>query len=199
VRAGREEVARTALRRLSAVTVETSDWAKGLVARSRAMLCHGSDAERCYAEAVERLGRTRLRPDLARAHLLYGEWLSDEGRRADARHQLRTSYDLFTAMGAEAFTERARRDLVAVGEKVRKREVDMHTELTPQEAHIAALARDGHTNPEIAATLFLSARTVEWHLHKIFTKLDVTSRKDLDRVLAVRGHRAASGSAWWGN
>ena len=132
-------------------TIEGSDWAKGLEARSRALLSEGQDAERCYAEAVERLGRTPLRPELARAHLLYGEWLNREGRRVDARHQLRAAYDLFAAMGAEAFTERARRELLATGEKVRRRKVDTRTELTPQEEHIARLARDGHTNPEIAA------------------------------------------------
>jgi DNA-binding CsgD family transcriptional regulator len=174
------------MRRLSATTVEGSDWASGLAARSQALLSQGQAAEGCYIEAVERLGRTQLRPDLARAHLLYGEWLRREGRRVDARQQLRSAHDLFAAMGAEAFTERARRELVATGEKVRKRQVDTQTELTPQEEHIARLARDGRTNPEIAAELFLSARTVEWHLHKIFTKLEITSRKGLHDTLAAR-------------
>jgi DNA-binding CsgD family transcriptional regulator len=195
VRAGRPEVAREALERLSAMTaIEDSDWAKGLEARSRALLSEGHDAERYYAEAVERLGRTRLRPELARAHLLYGEWLRRELRRGDARHELRAAYDLFTAIGAEAFAERARRELLATGETVRKRQVDAHTELTPQERHIARLARDGRTNSEIAAELFISARTVEWHLRKVFTKLGITSRMGLHDALPMRSTSAPSGS-----
>jgi DNA-binding CsgD family transcriptional regulator len=193
VRTGRKELAWESLERLSAMTtIKGSDWARGLEARSRALLSDGQEAEHCYAEAVERLGRTQLRPELARAHLLYGEWLRGEGRRVDARHQLRGAYDLFTAMGAEGFTERARRELLTTGEKVRRREGDTHTELTPQEEHIARLARDGHTNPEIAAKLFLSARTIEWHLRKIFTKLRISSRKELEHALASHGRRAAS-------
>ena len=125
VRTGRAELAWESLERLSAMTtIEDSDWAKGLEARSRALLSEGHDAEHCYAEAVERLGRTPLRPELARAHLLYGEWLHREDRRVDARRQLRAAYDLFAAMGADAFTERARRELLTTGEKVRKREVE---------------------------------------------------------------------------
>ena len=121
--------------------IEGSDWATGLEARSRALVGEGQEAEQCYAEAVERLGRTQLRPELARAHLLYGEWLRRELRRGDARHQLRAAYDLFAVIGAEAFAERARRELLAAGEKVRKRQVDTYTELTPQEEHIVRLAR----------------------------------------------------------
>ncbi len=166
--------------------IKGSDWAKGLEARSRALLSEGKDAEHRYAEAVERLGRTQLRPELARAHLLYGEWLRRELRRGDARHQLRAAYDLFAVMGAEAFAERARRELLATGETVRKRQVDTYTELTPQEEHIARLARDGRTNPEIAAELFLSARTVEWHLRKVFAKLGITSRMGLHDALPTR-------------
>ncbi len=148
VRAGRADLARQALDRLSAMTaIEGSDWAKGLEARSRALVSEGQEAERCYAEAVERLGRTPLRPERARAHLLYGEWLRRENRRLDARHQLHAAYDLFTAIGAEAFAERARSELLAAGEKVRKREVDTYSQLTPQEEHIVRLARDGRTNP----------------------------------------------------
>jgi DNA-binding CsgD family transcriptional regulator len=193
VRTGRAEIAREALERLSAMTtVEGSDWAKGLEARSQALLSEGQDAEHRYAEAVERLGRTQLRPELARAHLLYGEWLRRELRRGDARYQLRAAYDLFAVIGAEAFAERARRELLATGETVRKPEVDTYTELTPQEEHIARLARDGRTNPEIAAELFLSARTVEWHLRKVFTKLGITSRMGLHDALPMRGKRAAS-------
>ena len=195
VRTGRAELAREALDRLSAMTaIEGSDWAKGLEARSRALLSEGQDAERCYAEAVERLGRTQLRPELARAHLLYGEWLRRELRRGDARRQLRAAHDLFAVIGAEAFAERARRELLATGETVRKREVGTYTELTPQEEHIARLARDGRTNPEIAAELFISARTVEWHLRKVFSKLGITSRMGLHDALPMRGKHAPPGS-----
>ena len=188
VRTGRAEIAREALERLSAMTViEGSDWAKGLEARSRALLSEGHDAEHRYAEAVERLGRTQLRPELARAHLLYGEWLRRENRRLDARHQLHAAYHLFTVIGAGAFAERARRELLATGEKVRKREVDTYSQLTPQEEHIVRLARDGRTNPEIAAELFISTRTVEWHLRKVFAKLGITSRRDLHNTVPPRG------------
>jgi DNA-binding NarL/FixJ family response regulator len=143
---------------------------------------------------VERLGRTPLRPELARAHLLYGEWLRHQNRRVHARHQLRNAYDLFTAIGADAFAERARRELVATGEKVRKREVDTLRVLTLQEEHIARLARDGRTNPEIGAELYLSARTVEWHLRKIFFKLAITSRKELHDALPPRQRQTPSES-----
>ena len=194
VRTGRAELAREALERLSAMTaIKGSDWAKGLEARSRALLSDGKDAECRYAEAVERLGRTQLRPELARAHLLYGEWLRREHRRLDARDQLRAAYQLFAVIGAEAFAERARRELLATGEKVRKRQVNTYTELTPQEEHIARLARDGRTNPEIGAELFISARTVEWHLRKVFTKLGITSRRDLYDAFPPQGQHAPSG------
>ena len=146
-----------------------------------------SRRERCYVEAVERLGRTRLRPELARAHLLYGEWLRREGRRVDARHQLRAAYDAVRRDGRRGFRRPRPQELLATGEKVRKRDVDTHDELTPQEEHIARLARDGRTNPEIGAELFISARTVEWHLRKVFTKLGITSRKDLSTALPSHG------------
>ena len=193
VRTGRAELAREALGRLSAMIIEGSDWAKGLEARSRALVSEGREAEQCHAEAVERLGRTQLRPDLARAHLLYGEWLRRENRRLDARHQLHAAYQLLDAIGAEAFAERARRELLATGEKVRKREVDTHSQLTPQEEHVIRLARDGRTNPEIAAELFISTRTVEWHLRKVFAKLGVASRRDLHGSVSPRGQHAPSG------
>ena len=184
VRTGQAEIAREALDRLSAMTaIEGSDWAKGLEARSRALVSEGQEAEHYYAEAVERLGRTPLRPELARAHLLYGEWLRRENRRLDARHQLHAAYHLFDAIGADAFAERARRELLATGEKVRKREVDTYSQLTPQEEHIVRLARDGRTNPEIAAELFISPRTVEWHFRKVFAKLGITSRRDLHNAM----------------
>jgi DNA-binding CsgD family transcriptional regulator len=193
-RTGRAELARQALDRLSMMTViEASDWAKGLEARSRALVGEGQEAEHLYAEAVERLGRTSLRPELARAHLLYGEWLRRENRRLDARRQLRAAYDLFAAIGADAFAERARSELLATGEKVRKREVDTYHQLTSQEEHIVRLARDGRTNPEIAAELFLSTRTVEWHLRKVFGKLGITSRRDLHHALPPRRQDLPSG------
>jgi DNA-binding CsgD family transcriptional regulator len=194
VRTGHPELARESLERLSTMTIAESDWTAGLDARSRALLSDGHDAERCYIEAVERFGRTPLRPELARTHLLYGEWCDGEGRRADARRELRTAHDLFAAMGAEAFAERARRELAGTGERIRRHEVDAPTELTPQEEHIARLARDGHTNSEIAATLFLSTRTIEWHLRKIFGKLGISSRKELDHALSSHGRHSAVGS-----
>ena len=194
VRTGRADLAREALDRLSAMTtMEGSDWAKGLEARSRALVSEGHEAEQCYAEAVERLGRTPLRPELARAHLLYGEWLRRESRRLDARHQLDAAHHLFAAIGAHAFAERARREMLATGEKVRKREVDTYDKLTPQEEHIIRLARDGRTNPEIAAELFISTRTVEWHLRKVFAKLGITSRRDLHNAWPPRGQHPPSG------
>jgi DNA-binding CsgD family transcriptional regulator len=197
VRTGRADLAREALGRLSVMTaIEGSDWAKGLVARSRALVSEGQEAEQCYAEAVERLGRTRLRLELARAHLLFGEWLRREDRRIDARHQLHAAYYLFTAIGAEAFADRARSELLAAGEKVREREVDPDHQLTPQEEHIVRLARDGRSNLEIAAELFLSTRTVEWHLRNVYAKLGVTSRRDLRNALPPRGqHPSSSRSA----
>jgi DNA-binding CsgD family transcriptional regulator len=194
VRTGRADLAREALGRLSAMTtIEGSDWAKGLEARSRALVCEGREAEQCYAEAVERLGRTPLRAELARAHLLYGEWLRRENRRLDARHQLHAAYYLLDAIGAEAFAERARRELLATGEKVRKREVDTYQQLTSQEEHIIRLAREGRTNPEIGAELFISTRTVEWHLRKVFAKLGITSRRDLHSALPPQGQHTPSG------
>jgi DNA-binding CsgD family transcriptional regulator len=156
------------------------------------LLSDGDEAELAYAEGVERLGRTRLRPELARAQLLYGEWLRREGRRVDARQQLHAAYDLFAEMGAEGFAERARHELLATGEKVRKRQVDTLNELTPQEEHIARMARDGRTNPEIAAELFISPRTVEWHLRKVFGKLGITSRKGLQSALPAPGRHPSS-------
>ena len=164
-----------------------NDPALGIEARCRALLSDGGDADDLYREAIDRLGLTRLRPELARAHLLYGEWLRREGRRVEAREQLRTAHDLLAAIGMGAFAERARRELIATGEKVRKRGVETRDQLTPQEEQIAGLARDGCTNPEIAAQLFLSARTVEWHLGKVFGKLGVSSRRELTAALGQRG------------
>jgi DNA-binding CsgD family transcriptional regulator/tetratricopeptide (TPR) repeat protein len=189
VRCGQPETAHEAMDQLSRQTLAESDWAAGITARSRALVTEGAAAEPWYAEAVQRLSSTPLRTDLARAHLLYGEWLRREGRRVDARDQLTKAYDMFAAMGAEGFGERARRELLATGEKVRKRNLDSkdRDELTPQEAHVARLARDGRTNTEIGAELFLSVRTVEWHLRKVYMKLDVSSRKDLKQALPSHG------------
>ena len=183
-RTGSRSPGEDALTRLGEQTeASDSDWGLGILARSRALLSEGEAAERSYLEAVERLKRTRLRPDLARGHLLYGEWLRREGRRVDAREQLRKAHDMFTSIGMEAFADRARRELLATGETVRKRSVGTVDELTPQELHVARLASDGLTNPEIGARLFLSPRTIEWHLHKIFVKLGVTSRRELRAAL----------------
>jgi DNA-binding CsgD family transcriptional regulator len=179
-RAGAPEDRTGAMRRLAESTsVSGTDWALGVEARSRALLSEGETAGSLYRDAIEWLGRTPMRAELARAHLLYGEWLRRENRRIDAREQLRAAYQMLSAMGLDGFAERARRELLATGETVRKRTVETLTDLTAQEAQIAKLARDGHTNQEIAAQLFISPRTVEWHLGNVFTKLGITSRKDL--------------------
>ena len=191
VRSGAAELAADALRRLSALTVAGSDWAAGIEARSRALVGTGEVAEHWYLEAISRLAGTPLRPELARAHLLYGEWLRRQNRRLDARLQLHVAHDTFVAMGAEAFAERARRELVATGEHVRRRDANTRKDLSPQEEHIVRLARDGHTNAEIGAELFLSARTVEWHLRKVFTKLGITSRRELKSALPTTEHPGA--------
>jgi DNA-binding CsgD family transcriptional regulator len=179
-RCGSPERATDALRRLSEATKASgSDWALGVEARSRALLSEGETADRLYREAIARLGRTRMGADLTRAHLVYGEWLRRENRRTDARNQLRVAYEMFTDMGMEGFADRARYELLATGETVRRRTVDTLTDLTTQEAQIAKLARDGRTNQEIGGQLFISPRTVEWHLRNVFAKLGITSRKDL--------------------
>ena len=178
------ELARAANERIAAATaVATSDWALGIRARSQALLSEGDAAEALYREGIERLGRTRLRPELARAHLLYGEWLRRANRRVDARAQLRAAFDQLNSIGMHAFAERAGRELAATGEKVRRRTVETRDELTAQELQIARLARNGLSNPEIGARLFLSPRTVEWHLRKVFSKLGIHSRRHLADVL----------------
>jgi DNA-binding CsgD family transcriptional regulator len=183
-RTGNAHLATGALERLTDVTqAGGTDFGLGIQARSRALLSQGETAEGLYREAIDRLGRTQLRPDLARAHLLYGEWLRRENRRADAREQLRTAHDMLAAMGAEAFAERARRELLAAGETVRQPTAEPASTLTAQEAHIARLAADGQSNAEIGAQLFLSARTVEWHLRKIFTKVGIGSRRELREAM----------------
>jgi len=191
-RTGDVILVRTALEWMSERTrVTPSQWALGTEARVRALLSDGKAAESCYRESIERLGRTRVRAQLARAHLLYGEWLRRQGRRTDAREQLRAAYEMLDAMGVEGFAERARRELLATGETVRKRTAEIarmrpgetSNALTAQEAQVAYLARDGLSNPEIGARLFISARTAQYHLRKVFTKLGITSRSQLHRVL----------------
>jgi DNA-binding CsgD family transcriptional regulator len=160
-----------------------SRWALGIAARSRALVSTGAAAEDAFREAVDHLERTRVRSELARTHLLYGEWLRREGRRVDARARLHAAHDLFGAVGMAAFDERARLELRATGETVRKRTTSSPAELTAQEELIARLAVEGLSNPEIGARLFISARTVKYHLGKVFAKLGVSSRAQLDRVL----------------
>jgi DNA-binding CsgD family transcriptional regulator len=185
VRSGHHDVAADALRRLAERTTPSgTDWARGVEARSRALLSDGDAAERLYLESIERLGNTRIRTELARAHLLYGEWLRRERRRIDARAQLRIAHEMFGAMGMVAFAERARRELRATGETARKRSVATgDTQLTAQETQVARMARDGLTNAEIGARLFISPRTVQYHLSKVFTKFGIESRGQLDGVL----------------
>ncbi len=181
------ELASEALEQLSETTrASGTNWALGVEARSRALLSEGDAAEQLYREAIERLARTRVRVELARARLVYGEWLRREQRRADAREQLRAAHEMFTEMGVEGFAERARRELQATGETARRRTEGTRSVLTPQEAQIAQLARDGLSNPEIGARLFISPRTAQYHLRKVFLKLDITSRNQLSRVPASR-------------
>ncbi|HTP18382.1 MAG TPA: LuxR C-terminal-related transcriptional regulator [Solirubrobacteraceae bacterium] len=185
VRTGRRDEADAALDRLSERTrASATEWALGIEAGSRALLSDPRDAEPLYREAMERLARSRGMVHLARARLLYGEWLRRENRRIDAREQLRAAHEMFIAIGAEGFAERARHELLATGETARKRTDDERGVLTPQEAHIARLAREGLSNPEIGAQLFVSPRTVQYHLRKVFMKLDITSRSQLSRVPA---------------
>jgi DNA-binding CsgD family transcriptional regulator len=184
-RSGGRERAVDALQRLAETTQASgTDWALGIEARSRALVSDGDAAERFYRDAIERLGRTRVRSELARAHLVYGEWLRRERRRLDAREQLRTAEEMLTRIGLEAFAARAARELLATGETARKRTIETSDQLTAREAQIARLAGEGLSNTEIGARLFLSPRTVEYHLHKIFTKLDISSRHQLHRALA---------------
>ncbi|MCH6166341.1 ATP-binding protein [Pseudonocardia alaniniphila] len=184
-RCGMTETATEACRRLTEMTSASgTDWALGAQARSHALVSEGTAAERLYRESIARFGKTRLRVDRARAHLLYGEWLRRERRRGEAREQLRTALGMLEAMGVGAFAERARRELRATGETAHKRTlIEGHDELTAQEAQIARLARDGLSNPEIGTRLFISAHTVQYHLRKVFAKLGITSRSQLDRVL----------------
>jgi DNA-binding CsgD family transcriptional regulator len=199
VRSEQTELAAAACEQLSAVAAASgTDWARGVAAHARALLADDDKADDLYQEAIELLSRTRVVAYLARTRLSYGEWLRRRKRRADARTQLRPAFEAFTAMGANGFAERARRELLATGETVRKRRDDQTTGLTAQEERIAELARQSRTNPEIGAELFLSARTVEWHLHNIFNKLEISSRRELDAALtrhsSARGGRLHSES-----
>ena len=183
-RVGELEAAAEAARRFAEIAeAAATDWALGVNARSQALLSTGATAEQLYQEALGRLGRCQMRVDAARTRLLYGEWLRRERRRVDARAQLRIAHDQFTSMGMEGFAERARKELLATGEKARKRTVETRDELTAHERQIARLARDGLSNPEIGARLFLSPRTVEWHMHKVFAKLGIRSRHELVSAL----------------
>ena len=191
-RSGKRQRAADALQRLTESTRACgTDWALGIETRSRALLSDGEVAERLYREAIDRLGHTRVRGALARAHLLYGEWLRRQNRRLDAREQLRTAHQMFASMRADGFAERAARELRATGERVGKRTTDTPDQLTARETQIARLAGEGLSNPEIAAQLFMSPRTVEYHLHKVFNKLKIRSRNQL-RVLATRRNQPRS-------
>jgi DNA-binding CsgD family transcriptional regulator len=192
VRSERPQRAADAMARLAEIAgASGNDWLLGVAARSRALLSDDDQAEWLYREGVERLAGTRIRVASARAHLLYGEWLRRQGRRVDARTELRSAHELFAEAGMESYAERARRELSATGETVRARTVATVNDLTAQESLIARLAVDGRTNPEIGAQLFLSPRTVEWHLRKVFTKLGVTSRKGLRTALPQSARRLA--------
>ena len=194
VRSGDVDAAAAALEQLrEATSAGGNDWGLGVEARTRALIREGAEAEERYREAIDRLGRTRVRGELARAHLLYGEWLRRARRRLDGREHLRTAHELFVAMGATAFADRAARELQATGETARRRTVETAGDLTAQEAQVARLARDGLSNPEIGARLFISPRTVQYHLHKVFGKLDIASRSQLELVLPAAGHEPEPG------
>jgi DNA-binding CsgD family transcriptional regulator len=188
VRTGKTDLAADAYERFAEMTdASGSDWALGHQARARALLSNSAEADDPYREAIDRLQRTGMHICLARAHLLYGEWLRRERRRTDAREQLRTAFDMLDSMGVAAFAERARRELRATGETARKRTpAARNDELTAQETEIARLALDGLSNPEIGARLYISAHTVQYHLRKVFAKLGITARSQLDRVLPDR-------------
>jgi ATP/maltotriose-dependent transcriptional regulator MalT len=194
-RTGRPELADAAMQKLCDLAEHSgTEVALGLRARCRALLAEGGVAEDLFREALDRLSRTRATPHLARAHLLYGEWLRGERRRLDAREQLRTAHEMFVSMGAKAFADRAARELAATGVRAPKPRVETRNRLTAQEVQIGRLAHEGFSNPEIGARLFLSPRTVEYHLHKVFTKLGIGSRTELGRVFPqVLGQVAHTG------
>jgi ATP/maltotriose-dependent transcriptional regulator MalT len=194
VRCGEREIAAAALDQLSERTsLSGSQWARGIEARSRALIAGGQDAEDFYLEAIRQLSRSRMTVHLARAHLIYGEWLRRENRRADARGQLRTAHQMLASMGADGFAERAARELRATGERVRNRTTDPPARLSARETQIARLAGDGLSNRQIAAQLFISPHTVEYHLHKIFAKLAIASRNQLPSALGAALSRPVEG------
>jgi DNA-binding CsgD family transcriptional regulator len=196
-RSGRPELARPFLQRVSEFALcSGTDLALGLRARSLALVAEGGDAEDLFREALDRLSRTRVRPHLARAHLVYGEWLRGEHRRLDAREQLRTAHGMFASMGMEAFASRAARELLATGERAPKARVESDGRLTAQETQIARYANEGLSNSEIGARLFLSPRTVEYHLHKVFTKLGIGSRTELGNILPRLLGQVAQTGRW---
>jgi DNA-binding CsgD family transcriptional regulator len=189
-RSDRREAAASALERLTERTrAAGTEWALGIEARSRALLSDGPSAEALYREAIDRLGRCRIATERARAHLLFGEWLRRAGRRADARKQLRTAHELLAAIGMEAFADRARRELLGTGERARKRTEETRDDLTPQERQVAQLAANGESNTEIGAQLFISQHTVAYHLRKVFTKLGISSRRELDAALRTTSRK----------
>jgi ATP/maltotriose-dependent transcriptional regulator MalT len=205
-RIGLPGVARNALDRLTEKAAASgSDWALGVLARTGALVSDDSSAEDLYRESIERLSRTRIRAELARAHLLFGEWLRRTHRPTDARSELTRALDLFSAMGTEGFADRTRRELSAAGAKIRKRDEGTRNDLTAQESHVARLAGTGLSNPEIAAQLFISSRTVEWHLRKVFMKLGITSRRQLRTAFPgwrpqpedARAARPGIRTVWW--
>jgi DNA-binding CsgD family transcriptional regulator len=186
-RTGQTDLATDALDRLATKARATGTaWALGIEARSRALLSQDDVADGLFRGAIEHLSQTRVRAERARTHLLYGEYLRRTNRRVDARRELNAAYEMFSATGMAGFADRARHELLATGERVRQRSLETRDELTPQEEQIARLAGDGLSNPEISARLFLSPRTVEWHLHKVFGKLGVSSRKELRQVLSAQ-------------
>jgi DNA-binding CsgD family transcriptional regulator len=194
-RSGRRNAAASALARLSETTQASgSNWALGIEARSRALAADDDDTERLYREAIDRLGRTRIRVELARTHLLYGEWLRRQHRRSHAREQLRTAHEMVTKMGIDALAERITRELLATGGHARKRTVETRDGLTPQEAQISRHAAEGATNQEIAGQLFISPSTVDYHLRKAFRRLGVKSRHQLDQHLHQQRTRLESGT-----
>jgi ATP/maltotriose-dependent transcriptional regulator MalT len=189
VRSGRPDAAADTLATLVEMSeMSETDWAVGIRQRCQALLARDADADDLYRDAIRHLGRTHLKPEIARSHLLYGEWLRRVNRRVDARAELQTAYDLFASVGATAFAERSRHELVLTGATVRKRSVEAYRDLTPQELEVCRLALDGLTNAEIGARLFISGRTVEWHLRKVFTKLGISNRRDLKQVLPSQVH-----------
>jgi DNA-binding CsgD family transcriptional regulator len=186
-RTGDHEAAASAVQRFEAYAgASETDWGRGVMANARALVADDDRADELYTEAIQRLERTRVAVHLARSHLHYGEWLRRMNRRIDARLQLTEAHEMFTRMGARAFAERARRELIATGEKVRKQAISPGMELTAQEAQIARLAGEGLTNQEIGAQLFISTHTVEWHLRKVFAKLGIKSRRQLRTVSWAR-------------